>query len=246
MAAETNPNPTARVHEEEEEEQVVFCNSTRHEHDLCLFEGLPAYTCSGCKEKGANIGYRCRLNGSSNCKDFTLHEACATLPDVFQHPFRRLFKFRPKTHLRHHCDACGTVMRGYVFERPDHLRLHPLCMVLPEKLHYGRHANHQLKFVKGDLKGDAYACSACDKNIKSSRWRYRCEKETCSFCVDLSCVKIDFYGLSDSDIAIVAPVGRSSRRFMSKPASSGNWVPAAFLKGAIKGAVEAVVGDVIL
>lgn len=237
-------NPIARVHEEERE-QVVFFNATRHEHELCLFEGLPAYTCSGCKEKGANIGYRCSLNGSCCCKDFTLHEACATLPDVFQHPFRRLFKFRPKTHLRHYCGACGDVLRGFVFERPDHFKLHPLCMVLPEKLQYGGHENHQLKFVTRDLQGDGNACSACYQTIKSSHWRYRCEKETCMFCVDLSCAKIDFYGFSDSGIAIVAPISRSNRRFMSKPASSGKWVAAAYLKGTIKGPVETVVGDII-
>ena len=104
---------------------MVFFNATRHEHELFLVEGLSVYTCSRCKEDGANTGYKCKLSDSSSCKNFILHEACAILPDVFQHPFRRLFRFRPKTLLRHHCDACHDVLRGYVFERPDHLRLHP-------------------------------------------------------------------------------------------------------------------------
>lgn len=246
--AETNPNPTARAQEEEggEGEHVVIFDATRHEHELCLFEGLPAYTCSGCKENGANIGYKCKLNDSPSCKDFTLHEACATLPDVFQHPFRRRFQFRPKTHLWHHCGACRDVIGGYVFERPDHLRLHPLCMVLTEKLQYGGHGHHQLKLVTENMKGEA--CSACGKNIKSGRCRYRCEKVNCNFCVDLSCAKIDFYGLSGSGIARVAPISRSSTRFISKPSCSGKWVPATFLRGTIKGtkrAVEPVVGDII-
>lgn len=240
--AEKNPKPTDRVHEQEVEgEHVVFFNATRHEHELCLFEGLSAYICSGCNEDGANIGYKCKLHDSLFCKNFTMHEACAILPDVFQHPSRKPFKFRPKTVLRHHCEACRDVLRGYVFERPDHLKLHPLCMALPEKLQYGPHADHQLKFVKGN----ADACSACHRNIKSGRWRYRCDKVSCNFCVDLSCAKLDFYGLSDSGIARVAPISGSRRRFMSKPSSSGKWVAAAFLKGTIDGAVEAVVGDII-
>lgn len=244
---ETNQNRTAGVHEEEGEEgeHVVIFDATRHEHELCLFEGLPTYTCSGCKENGANIGYKCKLNDSLSCKDFTLHEACATLPDVFQHPFRRLFKFRLKTHLWHHCGACRDMMRGYVFERPDHFRLHPLCMVLTEKLHYSGHANHQLKFVRENLKG---ACSVCGKNIRSGRWRYRCEKVNCNFCVDLSCAKIDFYGHSDSGIAKVVPISSSNTRFISKPSSAGKWVAAAFLGDTIKGtkrAIEPVVGDII-
>jgi hypothetical protein len=247
--AEMNPNPTTRVPEEEERkaegEHVVFYNSTRHEHELCLFECMSAYTCNGCNEYGANIGYKCKLHESSFCKNFALHEACATLPDIFQHPFRRLFKFRPKTHLRHHCDACRDVLRGYVFQRPDHLRLHPLCMVLPEKLQYGGHAHHQLKLVKGDLKRDAYACSACVKNIKSGRWIYMCEEITCNFCMDLSCAKIDFYGFSDSGIARVAPISGNRRRFMSEPSSFGKWVAACFLQGTMKGNMEAVLGEII-
>nr|ABK24844.1 unknown [Picea sitchensis] len=213
--AESNPNPTAGD-DEEHEGPVVLFNATRHEHELLLFEGLPAYTCSGCKEKGANIGYKCNINSdSSSCENFTLHELCATLPDAYQHPFHSdvIFKFRPKTSLSHRCNACWDVVRGYVFETERHhlrheLRLHPLCMALPKILDYSGHANHKLKLVRGDLKGKEYACSACDTQIDYGGWRYRCEEMACKVYVDLSCAKIDIFGLSDHGIQRVAPVSR--------------------------------------
>jgi len=238
--AESNPNATAGYDEEKEEGgRVVLFNATRHEHELLLFEGLPAYTCSGCKEKGANIGYKCNINSdslSSSCKNFTLHELCATLPDAYQHPFRSdvSFKFRPKTTFRHRCNACWDVVKGYVFETERHhlrheLRLHPLCMALPKILDYSGHANHKLKFVTGDLKGKKYACSACDTQIDSGGWRYRCEEVACKVYVDLSCAKIDIFGLSNYGIERVAPVRRSSSRPL-----------ATFVNGFMNGAVYAL------
>jgi len=40
IMADTNHNPTYRVHEEQEGEgeHVVFFNATRHEHELCLLK----------------------------------------------------------------------------------------------------------------------------------------------------------------------------------------------------------------
>nr|ABK26475.1 unknown [Picea sitchensis] len=221
--AESNRNPTAGDDEEQEEEgPVVLFNATRHEHELLLFQGLPVYTCSGCKEQGANIGYKCNIDShrpSSSCRNFTLHELCATLPDAYQHPFRSdvSFKFRPKTFRSHRCNACCDVVKGYVFQTErrhlrTELRLHPLCMALPKILDYSGHANHKLKFVTGDLKGKGYACSACDSQIDSGGWRYRCEDVACKVYVDLSCAKIDIFGLSDHGIQRVAPVSRRRSR----------------------------------
>jgi len=242
--SESNPNPTATDHEEEKGDggHMLFFNRSRHEHELRLSEDLPAYTCNGCKENGANIGYKCK-DSHSSCKNFTLHEACANLPDVFQHGSRKLFKFRPKTHLRHHCDACRDVLKGFVFEaeRPHHLRLHPLCMVLPEKLNYGGHEHPQLKLVPGD---DEYCCSECRKNNTAGGWRYRCEEVTCQVSLDLSCAKINFYELSESGIARVAPMSRS-RRFRSKLSSSGKWIASALFEGTISGVTEAVLSSII-
>jgi hypothetical protein len=210
--AGSNQNPTAG----DDREHVEF-NANRHSHELWRLEGLPAYECSGCKEKGANIGYKCKFNNPSlSCHQFTLHEACATLPDDFQHPFRSdvSFKFRSKTSLRHRCNACWDVVKGYVFETEKRdIRLHPLCMKLPKVLAFGGHANHKLKlltgFVTGDLKGKAYTCSACDNRIASGGWRYRCEQAACKVYVDLSCAKIDILGLSKHGIERIAQVSRS-------------------------------------
>lgn len=239
--AEPNPNPTARDNaeqgEEKGEEEVLF-NATRHEHNLVLFEGLPAYTCSGCKEYGANMGYKCKSSSGSKCQNFTLHAVCAALPDAIQgrhiqHPFRSdvIVKFRAKTLLRHHCSACCEVVKGFVFETERHnIRLHPLCMALPEILDYSRHANHKLRLVKGDLKGKAYSCSACDGHIACGGWRYRCEDVACKVYVDPSCAKNDIFGLPDHGIHRVASVANSTSRRKTESSS-------AFVQSIIKGVV---------
>lgn len=213
--AEPNSNPTARDDEKQGEggEEVLF-NATRHDHELLLFEGLPAYTCSGCKEYGANRGYKCKISSSSECKNFTLHDFCAALPDAIQHPFHSdvIFKFRSKTFRRHQCSACYEVMKGFVFETERHkTRLHPLCMALPKILDYHRHAtaNHKLKIETGDVKGKAYTCSACDGYISRGGWRYRCEDVACKVYVDPSCAKHDMFRLSEHGIDRVAAVGKT-------------------------------------
>lgn len=173
--------------------------ATRHEHELCRLERLPKYECSGCKEAGENVGYQCKLKDSSSCRNFTLHHDCATVRDEFQHPHHGLFKFRSKTHLRHTCDACLDVLRGFVFEseRPR-LRLHPLCMTLPLTLQFSGHADHKL--VMDDSTVDEYTCNACN-NQASGGWRYLCKGVKCRVRVDLSCAKIDHHGISVSRIA---------------------------------------------
>jgi len=205
--AESDPNPR--------DVGVIF-NPTRHEHELCLSKNLKKYTCSGCKEFGAEIGYKC---SSSSCQDFTLHKDCATLPDVYEHSDGS-FKFRSKTHLRHHCDACRDVLNGFAYEtESNRLRLHPLCMVLPETLDFSGHA-HKLKVVTSDLNGKEYTCSSCDSPIDSGCWRYQCEEVACKVYLDLSCAKVDIFGLKNSDIQRVAPV-RMSLKFKSKLPSVG-------------------------
>ncbi|GLJ45893.1 hypothetical protein SUGI_0966140 [Cryptomeria japonica] len=168
----------------------IICNSNpRHKHELTLCQGLYPYNCNGCKENGANIGYRC-----SDCQIFTLHEVCGAYPDVLVHPFYPTyeFKFRKKTRLNHECDACGEDLRGFVYEaatgnllRP--LRLHPLCVALPTCLNYGVHKEHPVKLILGT--GGSFNCSRCHKN--KSGWSYRCDNIACRFRVDLGCVKDD-------------------------------------------------------
>lgn len=234
--AEPNSNPTARDDEKQGEggKEVLF-NATRHKHELLLFESLPAYICSGCKENGANRGYKCKISSGSGCENFTLHEVCAAVPDVIQDPFRSdvIIKFRSKTLLRHYCSACCEVMKGFVFETERHnTRLHPLCMALPKILDYGGHANHKLKIVTGDLKGKSYTCSACDGYIARGGWRYRCEDVACKVYVDPSCAKNDIFGLSAHGIHRVASVG---------PTTSGG-IRAGLVQSIISGAVSGLFG----
>lgn len=211
--AESNPNPTAGYDiEQTEGAQAVLFNATRHADELLRLEGLPPYKCSGCKEFGANIGYKCKHNdSSSSCQDFTLHEICASFPDALQHPFRSdvTLEFRPKWLRGDRCNACWDVVKGYVFESDTHnLRFHPLCIGLPTLLDFGGHANHKLKLVMGDLKGKPYTCSACHSHIDSANLKYGCEQVECNVHVHVSCVKKEMVGLSNYGTHTVVPVGR--------------------------------------
>lgn len=230
--ADSNPNPTEG-----------FSNVTRHEHELFRFEGLPPYKCSGCEEFGGKVGYMCKFKDSI-CHNFTLHEACATVPDEYQHSQHGPLKFRPKTQFTHHCNACQDVLKGFVFETERHhlmhaLRLHPLCMLLPPTLQYNGHKNHRL--VMDDSEVDAYTCNACNKQIHSGGWRYLCKEVTCQVKVDLSCAKIDIYGLS---VGRIADVSRS-KRFTSKLSTPGKAIGTALL-GTATVVASTVAGDVII
>ncbi|GLJ45888.1 hypothetical protein SUGI_0966070 [Cryptomeria japonica] len=208
--------------------------SSRHEHNICSYEGLQPYTCSGCKEKGANFGFKCHL-----CPDFTLHDACAAIPDKYVHPFYSNFplQFRPKTRLpRHHCDGYGEVLRGFVFESPSRdLRLHPLSMALPKILSIGGQKNHRLKLVvDNDRK---FNCSECERS--NSCWRFQCEETACRVWVDLNCAKVDFHGLSDHGIYSVARRSRS-KRVVEMLSKSGKFVGGIILQGVVSGLLEEV------
>lgn len=223
--AGSNPNPTEE-----------FNNATRHEHGLCRLEDLPTYKCNGCKEFGDNVGYRCKFQNPSSpsCDNFTLHEACATLPDDYQALPARLFKFRPRTKLRHHCDACQDVVKGFFFETERHVKLHPLCMVLPRTLMYSRHADHEL--VMNDLELHEYTCNACNKQIDSGGWRYQCAQ----YKVDLSCAKIDIHRLRG--VTRVALINRN-RRFMSKLKKPGKWITKTLLPVVVQVGIAAATGE---
>lgn len=170
---------------------------SRHKHELLRDEDLQVYTCRGCKELGANIGYMCKTCDSKGVP-FLLHELCFVLPDEIQHPFdsKTVLKFRPKTKMVHHCTCCREKLEGYVFETAKRdIRLHPLCMMLPKLLNYSEHADHELKIVTGDLKGKEYKCSNCHRVITRGGWRYRCEG--CKFYIDPICAKEEIFGLPD-------------------------------------------------
>ncbi|GLJ45896.1 hypothetical protein SUGI_0966180 [Cryptomeria japonica] len=210
--------------------------NSRHEHNICSYEGLQPFTCSGCKEYGANFGFKCQL-----CPDFVMHKACAVIPDEYVHPFysNSPLQFRPKTRLPcHHCNGCREVLRGFVFESPSHdLRLHPLCMALPKVLSYGGHKDHCLKLVV-DQK-EKFNCAQCSKS--NSCWRFQCEETACRLWVDLNCAKVDFHGLSDVGISSIARRSRS-RRVLEMLGRPSKFVLGKVIEGAVSGLVGAAIG----
>eukprot|EP01018_Ginkgo_biloba_P017762 Gb_08239 [translate_table: standard] len=179
----------------------------RHEHpdSLILEKRLGLYTCSGCNEYGTGRGYKCK-----EC-ECILHELCATIGNEVHRAFLPPgdhFQFHRKTQLRHDCDACGELVRGFVFKSRK-WRLHPSCVKLPiDNLKYsGRkgkeyeHRTHRLKLVRQN--GKEYVCSECEE--RNSCWAYRCQKGRCRLTLDLDCVKVDLQQLRRHGITTAAP-----------------------------------------
>ncbi|GLJ45469.1 hypothetical protein SUGI_0957480 [Cryptomeria japonica] len=171
-------------------------NPSRHEHRLCLNQKLPPYKCRGCKGLGAGIGYKCQ-----SCPNFVLHGPCADLPDEYVHTLfpQHPFNFRLKTHLRHECDACGNLIRGFVFQSSTGVRLHPLCMVLPVGFRHSGHQNHRLELVTQE-KGN-YKCKKCD--MQNTKWKYRCARLDCPVRLDVNCAIVDIHRLNKCSITQV-------------------------------------------
>jgi len=193
------------------EEAAEVLNPDQHEHPLVLSSSLEDFICSGCKEMGSKIGYKCKDPDSSSC-NFTLHKDCVLLSDTdtdtgHVHPLKKecQLKFRPKPRLPHHCTACRKIWRGYVFEseRRD-VRLHPLCMKLPRERKFSGHVAHKLRLVANNKVETAYTCNACRTAITYGGWRYECPQKTCKFSLDLWCAKSEIYGLPKHDPFSVA------------------------------------------
>eukprot|EP01018_Ginkgo_biloba_P017766 Gb_29548 [translate_table: standard] len=188
-------------------EMEMGLNTDRHKHPLILKEGLGLYTCSGCYEYGAAKAYVC-----GQCTEYTLHEACATIPDTFLHPLldkEGMFTFCSKSHLRHHCDACGDVMKGFMFKSRGK-RLHPYCMILPTSLVYSRHPAHHLDLI---LEWESSAEKCTESEEKRRGWMYRCKDSSCNLKVNMSCAKADFHGLGEYGIQTAAPTTESEKIF---------------------------------
>ncbi|KAH9293234.1 hypothetical protein KI387_041562, partial [Taxus chinensis] len=142
----------------------------------------------------------------NSCPKFTLHRACAELPDKYEgHPFYvNPFTFRKKTRLPHDCSACGEPLEGFLFSSPtDGVRLHPLCINLPRTLTYGGHRDHPLQLL---MTGGKFNCSRCNED--KHFWSYRCEEIVCKLRVDLNCVKVDLHGISEHGFLRAAPGSR--------------------------------------
>eukprot|EP01018_Ginkgo_biloba_P006983 Gb_16355 [translate_table: standard] len=175
-------------------EQLAL-NTDRHEHPLVWREGLGLYTCNGCKEYGAAKAFYSSLDKE------------------------RQFTFRPKSHLRHHCQACGDVMRGFMFESGG-MRLHPYCMKLPTSLNYSGHPAHRLELIL-ESKSSADKCTVCGEKIKG--WMYTCREISCRLKVkvDMSCAKVDFHGLGEHGTQRASPEAVSKKiERRAKPVAS--------------------------
>ena len=113
------------------------------EHSLELKNYKKPYTCDGCKEPGFGSRYRCEA-----C-DFDLHKDCMFPAETTTHDFfgNATFKFLPRPpnlkcqekHCRNkcksYCDACGKVVKGFVYHCAAHnLDLHPCCRNLETKM----------------------------------------------------------------------------------------------------------------
>eukprot|EP01018_Ginkgo_biloba_P017764 Gb_08237 [translate_table: standard] len=204
-------------------------NTDRHKHPLILKEGLGLYTCSGCYEYGAAKAYVC-----GQCTEYTLHEACATIPDTFSHPLLKdMFTFRSKSHLRRHCDACEDVMKGFMFKSRE-MRLHPYCMILPPCLDYNRHPAHRLELIL-DWGSSAYKCTDCEE--EREQWMYRCKESICKLKVDMNCAKADFHGLGEYGIHRAAPV-RVSEKIIRALKGVASWVATEGIKVTVGGAMQ--------
>ena len=156
------------------------------------------------KGRGANTGYKC-----PSCPKYVLHETCAVLRDEFVHPFfpKDPFKFRATTHLRHDCDACGVLIRGFLFESTRGKRIHPLCLRLPGRFRHTGHGHDVLQLINQD--GGNHACTWCRK--ENTNWKYRCSMLDCRSTLDMNCAIIDIHLLSQHGITQVYKPSKTQR-----------------------------------
>ncbi|GLJ45466.1 hypothetical protein SUGI_0957430 [Cryptomeria japonica] len=194
---------------------------SRHEHGLRLREGLPRYRCSGCKALGADVGYKC-----GSCPNFVLHRPCADLADEYIHTLfpEHPFNFRRRTRLRHGCDACGKLLRGFVFQSSRGMRLHPLCMVVPVRFRHSGHRDHDLQLVVQDE--GIYKCKNCD--WQNTKWKYRCSNLDCGVRLDMNCAIVDTLRLSEYGITQVYKPSKL-RRALGMTAEVGKVVSSAMV-----------------
>ncbi|KAJ1268361.1 hypothetical protein BS78_07G128900 [Paspalum vaginatum] len=128
---------------------VISGHPAHPEHKLKLVtsDDRP-FTCDGCMQPGHGAGTRYRCE-HERC-DFDLHTCCARAEPTLTYPMFRdttfVFLLEPPEatagrrgkHGQHRCrvcDACGDVVRGFVYHGFDaDLDLHPCCARLPERL----------------------------------------------------------------------------------------------------------------
>ncbi|GJN33046.1 hypothetical protein PR202_gb21603 [Eleusine coracana subsp. coracana] len=155
------------------------------------YNNMSTHTCDICRSRLAGrVSYHC------NACDFNIHEACANCfkqtIDFFAHPRHALTLSRmPDSCVGLVCSLCqeqchiGSFMYRCI---ECEFNAHPLCTLLPHKIHSPLHQDHDLHM--GPKSARKY-CSACHESLPL--WNYCCD--FCQFTLHIACVS----GTASSD-----------------------------------------------
>ncbi|GLJ22806.1 hypothetical protein SUGI_0429750 [Cryptomeria japonica] len=211
-------------------------HSSHPQHPLTLVFAQSLYTCSGCKEYGAGLRYRC------NRCNFHMHEFCAKAPSTAIHPYHTqhqlFFHNKPGGLKKSKCGVCGKATNGSAFCCPTcSFCIHPCCLQLPPELTMKEHPQHSLKLASASPlpNNSPYTCNACNK-IGTS-WVYYCAP--CKFYLHALCAKGVINGFQAQGINAPPKKGKVARatRYASQ-------VVRIFVDGVLVGLGEGVL-DVI-
>ncbi|GLJ22807.1 hypothetical protein SUGI_0429800 [Cryptomeria japonica] len=212
-------------------------HSSHPQHPLSLVFAQSLYTCSGCREYGAGLRYRC-----NNCK-FNMHEFCAKAPPTAIHPYHTqhqlVFHNKPAGLKKPKCGVCGKATNGSAFRCSIcSFCIHPCCLQLPPELSVKEHPQHSLKLLSASPlpNNSPYTCNACNK--KGTTWVYYCVP--CEFYLHALCAKGVINGLQAQGISAPPKMSRVARA-----ARYASQVVRIFVDGLVEGLGEDV-GDGIL
>ncbi|KVI07643.1 uncharacterized protein LOC112507284 [Cynara cardunculus var. scolymus] len=174
---------------------------THPHHPISLVNLQEAFTCSGCKERGAGKRFACQ-----KC-DFQLHDFCALSPPFLKaHPLhlqhQLVFHSKPKTGgIRWPtCNVCGKSTRGFTFRCSFcHFQMHPCCAMLSDQINYPSLHNHPLYLLPSLASSDDqlnFICRYC--NRKRSGRLYSCK--VCDYHLHAVCAKDLINGLKVNGI----------------------------------------------
>ncbi|XP_052201901.1 uncharacterized protein LOC127807818 isoform X2 [Diospyros lotus] len=232
----TSPQPPSGAASEE-----IF-HSSHPQHSLTRVTSPDLFTCSGCKEYGADKHFACR-----QC-DFQLHEFCAKSPQFLKshplHPHHKLlFHPRPKQGgiWGPKCDICGKPMKGFTFRcSACSFQMHPCCAMLSVEVNFSVHP-HPLKLLPATTlsSGGAdstFICGECKK--KRSGRVYHCA--ACNYHLHAVCAKNMINGLHATGIKVEEKPNR-----LGVAARMASIVFVEFIGGLIEGFGEGV-GDALV
>ncbi|GLJ22808.1 hypothetical protein SUGI_0429830 [Cryptomeria japonica] len=138
------------------------------QHPLKLVFAPYLYTCSGCKEYGTGLRYRCSKCG------FHMHEFCTKAPTTTSHPYHAqhelYFQNKPVGLKKSKCEVCARATNGFVYRCPTcSFCIHPCCSQLPSELTFKEHPQHPLKLLSVVADNSPYTCNACNK--QGTTWK---------------------------------------------------------------------------